>query len=463
MDIHQRMLNELRTKEIFEQARNYAFSYLNGIEEMDVFPSNKNLALLKNFEEEMPIEPTLALDVINQLNENGSPNTTAQIGGRYFGFVDGGAIPISLGVKWLSDVWDQCGGLYLTSPINSKLEEVCENWLKDLFNLPKETVAGFVSGTTIANLCGVAAARFKILSRFGWNIREQGMNGAPKIRIIAHDQTHASIKKILPILGFGLNKIEWVPSDSQGRICVNKLPKLDDSCIVLLQAGNANTGAFDDFDRVCNLANKVGAWTHIDGAFGLWVEATTDLKYLTKGMQKASSWAVDGHKTLNTPYDSGVILCRYPKALISALHTSGEYILVSENKEPFHFAPELSKRSRAIELWAVMKYLGKSGIKSMVTGFHERAKQLEAGLNKMGYQIINNVVFNQVLVATNNDKKTEQVIDYIQQSGECWVGGSTWQGRTVIRVSICSWMTTEKDIERTLEVFKQAKLFVADG
>ena len=232
---------------------------------------------------------------------------------------------------------------------------------------------------------------------------------------------------------------------------------LDKTCLVLLQAGHVYTGSFDNFDAVCDLANEVGAWVHIDGAFGFWAAASKSLSYLTKGMEKASSWAVDGHKTLNTPYDSGIILCRHPDALISALQASGEYIIYSDNREPLLYTPELSKRSRAIELWATMKYLGKSGMDEMITVFHLRAKQLEKGLKDIGFEIINDVVFNQVLVRAEGDEKTKKIINFIQQSGECWVGGSVWKGKAVIRINVCSLVTTEKDIEQTIEVFRKAK------
>ncbi len=455
------MSEELRNKNIFEQARSYAYEYMDGIEEMDVFPSERSLANMTVFDEILSKESVPAKDVIEQLHKFGSPATIAQTGGRYFGFVNGGAAPVSLGVKWLSDVWDQCGGLYLTSPINAKLETVCENWLKDLFKLPEETVAGFVSGTSMANLCGLSAARFHLLKNLDWDINENGLNGAPEIRIVAHDQVHASVKKTLTMLGYGKKSIEWVASDNQGRIILEELPKLDNSCLVLLQAGNANTGSFDNFDQVCDLANEVGAWVHIDGAFGLWAAASKSLSHLTKGIEKASSWAVDGHKTLNTPYDSGVILCKHRDALVSSLQATGEYIIYSGQRDPLLYTPELSKRSRAIELWATMKYLGRNGIDELVTTFHLRAKQLEQGLSEIGYEIINDVVFNQVLVSSDNDQKTKRIIEYIQKSGECWLGGSTWEGKTAIRVSICSWMTTKNDIKRTVELFKTAEMMVS--
>jgi len=456
MSIRLQMLKELREKKIFEQARKYAFDYLEDVDDREVFPTPENLNHIEAFDEPLPNHSTSAENLLQQLHELGSPATIAQAGGRYFGFVNGGAIPVSLGVKWLSDVWDQCAGLYLTSPINAKLEAVCEQWLKEIFNLPESTVAGFVSGTSMANLSALAAARYHLLKNLGWDINENGLNGAPKIRIIAHQQVHASIRKTLAMLGFGRNSIEWIPSDEQGRVVVKELPLLNNSCLVLLQAGNVNTGAYDDFDQVCDLANKAGAWVHIDGAFGLWAAATKSLSYLTKGMEKAASWAVDGHKTLNTPYDSGIVLCRYPEALISALQATGEYLTYSEQRDPLWYGPEMSKRARAVELWACMKYLGRAGIDELVTTLHQRAKQLELGLKAIGVEVLNEVVFNQVLISCGNDEKTKKVIFFVQNSGECWMGASTWNNKAVIRISVCSWRTSEEDIKRTIKIVDKA-------
>ncbi|NRB53298.1 MAG: aspartate aminotransferase family protein [Saprospiraceae bacterium] len=456
MNLQAQMSKELRDKQIFDKARNFAYDYIDGIDEMQVFPTKQSLENLKVFDEALPEQSGSALAVLGQLHQYGGPATIAQTGGRYFGFVNGGAVPASLGVKWLADVWDQCGGLYLTSPINAKLESVCEKWLREIFGLPQETVAGFVSGTSMANLCGLAAARYQLLKNQGWDINEKGLNGAPSIRILAHEQVHASVKKTLAMLGFGRANIEWIPADEQGRIVVEALPSLDNTCLLLLQAGNVNTGAYDDFDSVCERANTAGAWVHVDGAFGLWAAAVQELKYLTKGFEKADSWAVDGHKTLNTPYDSGIILCKHQNALISALQASGEYLVFSEQRDPLLYTPELSKRSRAIELWATLKYLGKTGVDEMILGFHQRAKQLEEGLADVGFEILNEVVFNQVLVRLQNDKQTSKVIQYVQQSGECWVGPSSWNGQVVIRISVCSWVTTEEDIRKTISIFQQA-------
>ena len=456
--LQKQMFQELKQKKIFDQARNYAFEYADQIDKMDVFPSEENLKNLDTFDEPIPENAGTAEDLIAQLHQYGSPATTAQTGGRYFGFVNGGALPVSVAVKWLSDFWDQNGGLYVISPINAKLEAVCENWLREIFELPKETVAGFVSGTSMANFCAIVAARFRLLKNLGWDVNEKGLNGAPKIRIVTHLQIHSAIKKGLAMAGFGKDNIEWIEADDQGRMIVDKLPELDNRTLLILQAGNANTGSFDDFSTLCTKANEAGAWVHIDGAFGLWAHATKSLSHLTKGMNLATSWATDGHKTLNTPYDSAVILCKDSEALISALQATGEYIIYNdEQKDPMLCTPEMSKRSRAIELWATMKYLGKSGMDELVTGLHLRAKQLETGLRNNGFTILNEVVFNQVLVRCENSKMTKAALLKIQKSGEVWCGGSTWNGEAAIRVSVCSWATTEEDIRRTIGVFAKAK------
>ncbi|WP_204263162.1 pyridoxal phosphate-dependent decarboxylase family protein [Spongiivirga citrea] len=456
MSLKKKMKAEMQDKKILNQARDHAFEYIDQIEEMDVFPSDKNLKNLIQFDEELNDNGCSGDILLNKLHRYGSQATVAQTGGRYFGFVNGNAIPASLGAKWLADIWDQVGGLYVSSPINSKLESVCEEWLKDLFNLPESTVAGFVSGTSMANLSAIAAARFQILKNLGWDINKKGLNGAPKIRIIAHDQVHASVKRTLTILGFGTDNVERVPADDQGRVIVEALPKLDKSCIVLLQAGNVNTGAFDNFDAVCDLANEVNAWVHIDGAFGLWAAATKSMSYLTKGMEKASSWAVDGHKTLNAPYDSGIVLCKHPDALVSAIHATGDYLIHSEHKDPYLYGPEMSKRCRSVELWAAMKYLGKNGIDEMITGFNQRANQLAQGLEKIGFTIHNDVVFNQVLVSYHDDETTDAILNNVQQSGNMWCGGTIWQGNSAIRLSVCSWMTDENDIAETINIFEKA-------
>ena len=458
MTLHNRMHREQQSKALLEQAKGYAYEYADSAAQRNVFPSKQALADLEQFVEDLPTSSGDAAAILQQLHQYGSPATTAQTGGRYFGFVNGGILPVTLATKWLSDFWDQNTALYVMSPIASKLEEICERWLKQLFGLPDSTVAGFVSGTSSAILCGLAAARYRLLQNQGWDFNQQGHNGAPPLRIIAGSHIHGAVTKAVALLGFGIDNIEWVAADDQGRILPEQLPELDASCIVLLQAGNVNSGSFDPFEAICDSANRAGAWVHIDGAFGLWAGGTKRLKHLTKGMEKAHSWSVDGHKTLNTPYDNGILLCRDRDALIMALQASGAYLNFSDNRDGMLYTPEMSRRARAVELWAALKYLGADGVDKLVYGMHERALQFAEELTAAGFEILNDVVFNQVVVSpADTDAETDKILAAIQNSGECWVGGSVWQGKKVIRVSVCSWVTSAEDVSRSVQAFIKAR------
>ena len=451
------MFLEMRNKEIFNQAQQYAFEYLENVFERNVYPTQEALEKLSVFDEELPVNSTNSKNVLEQLNKYGSPATTATLGGRYFGFVTGSAVPVGLAAKNLGTYWDQAPAMNVLSPIGSKLESVVEKWLVDLFNLPQNTSAGFVSGTSTANLCGLAAARYRILQRNNWDINEKGLRDSPKIRIVTGKQSHSTVLKAIGILGLGTENIEWVDVDNQGRIITELVPELDENTILILQAGNVNSGAFDDFEKLCNKAKKVNAWVHIDGAFGLWAEAVNELKYLTKGIGYATSWAVDGHKTLNTPYDCGIILCSDQEAMTSALHMSGSYIIESTERDGMFYTPEMSRRARIIELWSIMKYLGKNGINEMILAMNQRAKQFVEEIEKIkGFHVENEIVFNQVIVRCDSDKITEQVLSNIQMLRECWLGGSMWFGKKVMRVSICSWATTENDITKSVKSFEKA-------
>lgn len=456
-EIQNKMFLEIRDKEIFNQAQQYSFEYLESVFDRNVYPTEEAIENLSIFNEELPANSTNAKNVIEQLNKYGSPATTATLGGRYFGFVCGSAVPVGLAAKNLGTYWDQAPAMNVLSPIGSKLESVVEKWLVDLFNLPKNTSAGFVSGTSTANLCGLAAARYRILQRNNWDINKKGLNGSPRIRIITGKQAHSTVLKAIGILGLGTENIEWVDVDNQGRIIAEAIPELDENTILILQAGNVNSGAFDDFETICEKAKKANSWVHIDGAFGLWAEAVEELKYLTKGIGDASSWAVDGHKTLNTPYDCGIILCADQEAMTSALHMSGSYIIESTERDGMFYTPEMSRRARIIELWSIMKYLGKNGIDEMILTMHKRAKQFTEEIVKIeGFYVENDVVFNQVIVRCNSDEITEQVLSNVQMLRECWLGGSAWYGKKVMRVSICSWATTENDILKSVKSFAKA-------
>ena len=453
----QKLFKELNNKEFFQHAHNHVQAYLDSAKERVVYPLISAIENLDVFDEHMPIDSNDGKDIIELLSTVGSQATINTLNGRYFGFVTGASLPVGMATKHLTTYWDQNSALHAMSPIASRLETIVETWLKDIFHLPKTTVAGFVSGTSMANFCGLAAARYRLLERQGWDINKQGLSNAPTIRIVTSKQAHSTVIKTISLLGLGINQIEWVDVDNQGRIRPDLLPSLDNSTIVILQAGNVNSGAFDPFKLICEKARKVNAWVHIDGAFGLWAAATKKFKYLTDGMNMAHSFAVDAHKTLNTPYDSGIILCNDQEALAASLHMDAGYIIKSSARDGMYFTPEMSRRARIFELWATLKYLGKTGINDLINLFHDRALQFSNAFNEIeGFEVINEVHFNQVLVTCNDDDLTSRVLSIIQEERTCWVGESLWNNKRVIRVSICAWTTTKKDVELSILSFKKA-------
>jgi glutamate/tyrosine decarboxylase-like PLP-dependent enzyme len=455
--LQNRMFRELLGKEIYEAAKQCAFEYADGTFLRPAYPAKAAIGALDRFAEDFPMSTGDGLEIIRTLHALGSPATVASTGGRYFGFVNGGAIPAALGARWLADFWDQNSALFKMSPVSSKLEEVCERWLRALFGLPPETVAGFVSGTSSAILCGLAAARYRVFQNQGWDINEKGLRNAPRIRLVTGRHAHATVIKAVAMLGIGIENIEWVDVDDQGRVITDKVPELDETTILILQAGNVNSGSFDAFETLCGRANTVGAWIHVDGAFGLWAAACSSLSHLTRGIETATSWSVDGHKTLNTPYDSGIILCRDKAALVAALQASGSYLAYSDARDGMLYTPELSRRARATELWATLKYLGQRGIDELISMLHARAVQMAGELRAEGFEVLNDIVFNQVLAACESDAITDGTIGYVQESGECWVGGAKWRQRAVARISVCSWATTSEDISRSLKALVEAR------
>ncbi|MRR29392.1 aspartate aminotransferase family protein, partial [bacterium] len=438
-------------------AKGYAFEYLKSVNDRNVYPDDQALEALKIFDEPLAQKPGEAEKILDLLHDYGSPATVATTGGRYFGLVVGSSFPPVMAVKWLADVWDQLAPLYVTSPIMAKLETVCEVWMNDLLGLPKDCAMGLVSGTSMATMVGFAAARYELLRRVGWDVNTKGLFGAPPIRVVVGAEAHSSVFKALAILGLGRERVEMVPVDEQGRMRADKLPLLDANTLLILQAGNVNSGSFDPIDELCEVANKVGAWVHVDGAFGLCAAASANKKYLTKGIEKADSWSVDGHKTLNTPYDCGIVICKDRKAMITAMQASGDYILYSDQRDGMLYSPDMSRRGRAVELWATLKLLGKSGVEELVDGLCERAVQFSEEIKAEGFNVLNEVTFNQVLVTCDSDEETMATLRNLQRSGECWCGSGKWHNTPVIRVSVCSWATTEEDISRTVRAFVKAR------
>ncbi len=455
--IQEKMFAQLAERAIFEHAKTYAFDYMDTVANRTVVPTQEAIDRLTVFDEPLPKEPQIGEAMLQMLHEIGSPATVAQTGGRYFGFVNGNAVPTAVAARWLTDIWDQNPALYVISPIVAKLEQVCERWATQLLGLPSETVAGIVSGTSIATMCGLAAGRYALLKKAGWDVNQDGLFGAPPIRVVLSEQSHGTVFKALALLGLGRNRVELVPADDQGRIDVDKMPELDNNTLLILQAGNVNSGAFDDFNRACDLAQQADAWVHIDGAFGLWAAASPNLSHLTSGIEKADSWSTDGHKTLNTPYDCAMILCKDRHALVASMQATGNYIQYSEQRDSMLYTPDMSRRARAVELWATLRFLGEQGLAEMLEGLCAGAQMFEEQLSAAGFRMLNDVVFNQVMIAADTPEDTMAILAAVQNSGECWCGGSQWQGEPVIRISVCSWATTADDVARSVAAFVTAR------
>lgn len=442
---------------LMEQAKEYALEYMRRVQDRSVFPNDETISNLEVFRESLNDEPSDPYDVIRILHEFGSPATVAQTGGRYFGFVCGGIAPAALAAKWISDTWDQNAGMYVMSPVAGVIEDVCEKWLVELLGLPGGTAAGFVGGSCTATLCALAAGRNSLLDQLGYDVSKKGLFGAPEIKVVLGEGAHSTIYKALSILGLGSERIITVPTDEQGRIRAYAVPELDTRTLLILQAGNVNSGAYDDFAALCKKAREAGAWIHIDGAFGLWAAASKRLGHLVKGAELADSWSIDAHKTLNAPYDNGIVFCRNRDALVQSLHMSGAYIVYSENRDGMIYTLDMSRRGRIFELWATLKSLGKKGVSELVDDLHDKAVYFAKALEQNGFEIKNEICFNQVLISLGDSGLTEKVLRLVQNSGECWCGDSKWDGQSVIRISVCSYRTTYEDIDRSVAAFAAAK------
>lgn len=437
-------------KELLADTAARAARYLNQVNERRVAPSDENVARLKRLGGPLPDGPTDPADVLAMLDDIGSPATVATTGGRYFGFVIGGSLPAALAANWLAGAWDQNAAMQIMSPTAAELEEIVREWTLDLLGLPSGSGAGFVTCTTMANFSGLAAARSALLQRSGWNVEEDGLFEAPAIRVVVGQEVHVSLLRALTMLGLGRSRVITVPADSQGRMRADSLPVLDEHTVVCIQAGNVNTGAFDPAKEICARARNAGAWVHVDGAFGLWGAVSPDYAPLLDGVANADSWAIDCHKWLNVPYDSGIVVVREPENLRRALSAgSAAYLTQSAGREPWQYTPDASRRARGIDLWAAMRSLGKSGLREMIERNCRQAKRFAERLHAAGFSILNDVVLNQVLVSFGTPEETRRIIAAIQADGTCWCGGTVWQGHTAMRISVSSWATTDEDIERS--------------
>ena len=437
-------------KELLNDAAARAAAYLASLDGRRVAPEPDQIARLQAFADALQEEPCDASSVLALLDKYGSPATVASAGGRYFGFVTGGTLPAALAADWLAGAWDQNAGLWVQSPIAAFLEEVTAGWLRDIFRFPSSCGVGFVTGATMANFSCLTAARHALLKRAGWNVEEQGLFGAPEVRVIVGNEVHASVLKALSLVGFGRNRVIRVPADEQGRIRADALPPLNDRTLVCIQAGNVNTGAFDPAKETCLRARKSGAWVHVDAAFGLWAAAAPRREHLLNGFTEADSWATDCHKWLNVPYDSGLAFVRKADHLRNAMALSGAYLQFSDQRDGTQFTPEASRRARGIEIWAALKSLGRRGLAEMIERNCRLAERFAHELRRAGYSILNDVVLNQVLVSFGDAATTRRVIADLQSDGSCWCGGTEWQGHTAMRISVSSWATTEADVDYSL-------------
>ena len=436
-------------RELLHSVALRAARYLEDIQERRVSPSHEAVRDLARFHEPLPEGPTAPEEVIRMLDEAGSPATMGIAGRRFFGFVIGGSLPAALGANWLAS--DQNAGLFAATPISATLEEVSLRWLLDALGLPEESGGAFVTGATMANFTALAAARHAVLERVGWDVEARGLFGAPEIQVVVGEEAHPSVIKSLCMLGMGRERVVRVPVDRQGRMLSEALPALKSPGIVCVQVGNVNTGSCDPVPEICRRSHEAGAWVHVDGAFGLWAAASPRYAHLVAGAAEADSWATDAHKWLNVPYDSGLAFVRDARQLRGAMSMTAAYLPQGGHREPMLYVPELSRRARGVDTWAALKSLGRSGLGELIDRNCRCARRFASGLAGAGFEILNDVVLNQVLVSFGAAEATERVIAGIQEEGTCWCGPTLWQGRVAMRISVSSWATTEADVDRSLE------------
>jgi aromatic-L-amino-acid decarboxylase len=434
---------------LFLDAAQRAATYLTTLDQRAVAPTEAAVLALEALHHPLPEQGEAGAAVLERLDRLGSPATMATNGGRFFGFVIGGAEPTALAAHCLSLAWDQNVGPRVLSPIGAVLEEVVTTWLCDLFALPADCAAAYVTGAGMASFTALAAARHALLQRQGWDVDNDGLYGAPRLRVVVSDEVHPTILKALGMLGMGRRQVETVATDAQGRMRLDALPALDEQTIVCLQAGNINSGAFDPLAEVCRRAKAAGAWVHVDGAFGLWARATPRYQALADGIEQADSWATDGHKWLNLPYENAVALVRDRSALTQTFSIRAPYLVESGAREPYDSTPELSRRIRAVDWWAALSALGRTGVAAQIERSCAQAQEIAQALYMAGWKVLNEVVLNQVTAIPPHPVVTE-VVERVQKQGVCWVGPTVWQGQQAIRVNVSSCHTTAQDITRSI-------------
>jgi len=453
---------------LLDNAAAHAAGFLEGLPERRVAPTATAEELREELGGPLPEHPLEPAQVLADLAGAVEPGLMATAGGRFFGFVIGGSLPAALAADWLTSAWDQNAGLYVAAPAASVAEEVSGEWLIELFGLPREVSYGFVTGCQMANFTALTAARHSVLEAVGWDVEAGGLVGAPPIRVIVGDERHVTVDRALRFLGLGTANLRPVPADAQGRMRVDALSaaleEASGPTIVCAQAGNVNTGAFDPLREICETAHEAGAWVHVDGAFGMWAAATPSLRHLVEGIERADSWATDAHKWLNVPYDSGLVFCAHPAAHRAAMGSHASYLVQSEGgeRDGLDWNPEASRRARGFPVYAAIRSLGRSGIADLVDRCCAHARRFaEALVQEPAVEVLNEVVLNQVLVrfldaGGDHDARTRAVVKAVQDDGTCWLGGTTWQGKAAMRISVCNWSTTTDDVDRSVEAILRA-------
>ena len=431
--------------ELLTAAAEMALAYVAGVDERRVSPSAEAVAALTAFDEPLPERGADPLDTLRLLDRVGAPATMASTGARYFGFVNGATLPVALGAAWLADAWDQNAALPVMSPVAATLHDVAARWLVDVLGLPSGAAVAFVSGATVANAACLAAARDELLMRAGWDVQADGLFGAPPINVVVGARAHSTLSKSLGLVGLGRQRVTVVPADDQGRLRAELLPDLDSPVLVCTQAGEVNTGAFDPFDAIADwLAPRTG-WLHVDGAFGLWARADPGRAELVRGLDRADSWATDGHKWLNVTYDCGIAFVRDPAHLRHTFAAAAGYLPPAAGFEAMHHTPQSSQRARQVEVWAALRSLGRDGVARLVRQACDAASTIAERLRAGGVTILNDVVLNQVLVRAGDGARTAALIAAVQADGRVWCGATQWDGDTAMRISVSSWKTDLDD------------------
>ncbi|MFL6018546.1 MAG: pyridoxal phosphate-dependent decarboxylase family protein [Gaiellaceae bacterium] len=448
---------------LLERTASIAADYLESLGDRRVFPDVTPEELRAALGGPLPEQRIDPETVVTDLAEAAEPGVLATGTGRYFGFVIGGALPAALAADWLTSAWDQNAGLYVGGPSASIVEQITREWILDLLGLPGEGSIGFVTGTQMAHATGLAAARFHVLDAVGWDVERHGLQGAPRVRVLAGARRHVTIDRALRLLGLGSPTV--VEADEEGRMRAGALSRalVDGSgpTIVCAQAGEVNTGAFDPLAEIADACRDAHAWLHVDGAFGIWAAVSPRLRHLVAGLELADSWTTDAHKWLNVPYDSGIVLCAHPESHRRAMTVQAAYLIQDEGqrrvRDQVDWVPEFSRRARGFAVYAALRSLGRTGVVELVERCCEQARRFAEQIATVrGVQVLNEVVLNQVLFSFEDDERTDEALADVQAAGEVWLSGTTWNGRKAIRVSVSNWQTGDQETDLVVEAFRRA-------